>query len=45
MTYLEAVDIVCLDCLFLDEEVCEKCPVRKTVDRLSEEYKDKLTEE
>lgn len=30
--YLEAVDIVCLDCAFLSEKECEKCPVRKTVD-------------
>jgi hypothetical protein len=35
--YLEAVDIVCLDCAFLSEEVCETCPVRKTVDLMNKE--------
>ena len=33
--YLEAVDIVCLDCAFLSEKECEKCPVRKTVDLIN----------
>ena len=33
--YLEAVDVVCMDCAFLSEEECEKCPVRKTVDLIN----------
>lgn len=31
ISYLSAVDRVCLDCLYLDEEICNDCPVRKTV--------------
>lgn len=30
--YLNAVDVVCLDCICGNDEVCESCPVRKTVD-------------
>ena len=33
-TYLNAVDTVCMDCDYADEEICANCPVRKTVDRL-----------
>lgn len=29
--YLEAVDVVCMDCAF-GESDCETCPVRKTRD-------------
>lgn len=29
--YLDAVDVVCLECHYLSEETCETCPVRKTV--------------
>ena len=35
--YLEAVDVVCMDCAFLSEKECEKCPVRKTVDLMNKE--------
>lgn len=35
--YLEAVDVVCMDCAFLSEEMCETCPVRKTVDLINKE--------
>ena len=34
--FLDAVDVVCLDCHYLSEETCETCPVRKTVDELSD---------
>ena len=30
--YLDAVDVVCVNCHYLDEKTCEKCPVRKTCD-------------
>ena len=33
--YLEAVDTVCMECAF-QEETCETCPVRKTVDQVKE---------
>lgn len=32
--FLEAVDIVCLNCCCLSEETCKTCPVRQTVDQL-----------
>lgn len=34
--FLKAVDRVCIECLEAveDSSVCERCPVRKTVDRL-----------
>lgn len=35
--FLEAVDVVCMDCAFLSEEVCATCPVRKTVDLINKE--------
>lgn len=31
---LEAVDIVCLECICGNDEVCKDCPVRKTMDSL-----------
>lgn len=31
--YLEAVDVVCLDCDF-EEDTCVTCPVRLTCDRI-----------
>ena len=34
---LEAVDIVCLECICGNDEVCKDCPVRKTVDKLINE--------
>lgn len=30
--YLEAVDRVCLDCAFGDDDTCMACPVRRTMD-------------
>lgn len=30
--FLEAVDVVCINCVCLSEETCVNCPVRKTVD-------------
>lgn len=30
-TFLEAVDIVCMECAY-GEETCDSCPVRKTVE-------------
>ena len=33
--FLEAVDKVCINCHYCREEVCETCPVRKTVDEIS----------
>ena len=30
--FLEAVDVVCINCVCLSEETCANCPVRKTVD-------------
>ena len=32
MNFLEAVDIVCMECHYLSEETCLECPVRKTAD-------------
>lgn len=37
MTYIEAVDIVCLECHYLEEDTCDKCPVRKTVEEKNKE--------
>ena len=34
--YLKAVDIVCMDCWYGNPLVCDKCPVRKTCDKLAE---------
>lgn len=34
--FLDAVDTVCINCHYCREEVCETCPVRKTVDELPE---------
>ena len=30
---IDAVDIVCGECLCRSERTCRKCPVRKTMDR------------
>lgn len=30
--FQKAVDVVCGECGYLDEETCETCPVRKTMD-------------
>ena len=35
--FLKAVDVVCMDCAFLSEELSETCPVRKTVDLMNKE--------
>lgn len=35
--FLNAVDVVCINCHYCKEEICETCPVRKTVDEKSEE--------
>ena len=40
--YLEAVDVVCMDC-YMDTEdgsVCASCPVRITCDNLERELKE-----
>ena len=39
--FFNAVDIVCLNCHYTDENDCEKCLVRKTCDDIynSDEYK------
>lgn len=34
--FLDAVDMVCINCHYCIEETCETCPVRKTVDELAE---------
>ena len=33
--FLDAVDVVCINCVKLSEENCEKCPVRITCDVLA----------
>ena len=33
---IDAVDIVCMECLYRSERTCSKCPVRKTMDRTEE---------
>ena len=38
--FLDAVDIVCINCLKNSEENCEKCPVRYTCDKLMDIKKD-----
>ena len=39
--FFSAVDIVCINCHYTDENDCEKCLVRKTCDDVynSDEYK------
>ena len=37
--FLEAVDTVCINCHYGNDEVCETCPVRKTCDELPEVQK------
>lgn len=32
--FFDAVDMVCINCHYCREEVCENCPVRKTCDEL-----------
>lgn len=37
LEFLDAVDVVCLNCVedtLNDDEVCNRCPVRKTCDYL-----------
>ena len=34
--FLEAVDVVCVNCIQLSEEKCKHCPVRMTYDALNE---------
>jgi len=33
--FIKAVDVVCINCVGISEETCEKCPVRKTVNYFS----------
>ena len=33
---IDAVDIVCMECLYRSERTCSKCPVRKTMNRTEE---------
>ena len=33
---IDAVDVVCRECLYRSERTCDKCPVRKTMDRTEE---------
>jgi hypothetical protein len=33
--FIKAVDVVCINCVCMSEETCEKCPVRKTVNYFS----------
>lgn len=33
---IDAVDVVCGECLYRTERICKKCPVRKTMDRTKE---------
>lgn len=33
--YLNSIDAVCLHCIVPGEDVCESCPVRKTVENLT----------
>lgn len=37
--YSDAVDKVCIECLYETGKECESCMVRKTMDRLAEERK------
>jgi len=37
--YLDAVDTVCVNCNYGNDEVCDTCPVRKTCDELPEVQK------
>ena len=30
--FMEAADIVCGECCYCNEEQCDNCPVRKTID-------------
>lgn len=30
--FLKAVDLVCINCVYINEETCTGCPVRKSVD-------------
>ena len=39
--FLEAVDIVCINCIKLNEETCEHCPVRITADVLRKKYEER----
>lgn len=40
--YLNAVDVVCINCIKISEENCEQCPVRITCDSI---YKQNQVEE
>lgn len=35
MKFLDAVDMVCINCHYCKEEYCETCPVRNTCDELA----------
>lgn len=34
--FLDASQIVCMECAYASEKNCERCPVRKTLDRVKE---------
>lgn len=34
---ISAVDIVCMECAYLSDETCDKCPVRMTMSRIKME--------
>ena len=40
--YLKAVDEVCVQCHYLNEKTCEKCPVRKTADEKRKQEESKM---
>lgn len=39
--YLDSVDTVCMHCVQCKEEICQTCPVRKSVDYYEEHYEQK----
>lgn len=36
--FLDASQIVCMECAYASEKDCDKCPVRKTLDRIVEHF-------
>ena len=42
--FLEAVDVVCMNCLKLSEENCENCAVRYTCDELNKKMREQEPE-
>ena len=41
MKYLDSVGIVCMHCVQSKEEICQTCPVKKSVDYYEEHYEQK----